>query len=101
MPDKNDFSRIYNTFSGLIYGMALRITKDEELAKNVLTEVFICFNQQGLLNGKSSLNCGYIFRVTFSCIAEALHNIVSNKEVENRISVEKCRLIGNKILLHT
>ncbi len=100
MPYRAEFNSIYQSFSKLIYGIASRITRSELLARSVLTEVFICFSQQGLLTKKRPLLSSDVLRVTFTCIAEALANVLPPKEILERISLEKVRLLsGRRIVL--
>lgn len=83
---KNIFGQVYNTYSKIVYGIAIRISNDTALSEKILAEVFTCLASQGLLIRESILQPRHVFEATFRCIRTTLNRQFGEEEIQKRIA---------------
>ena len=72
--DKEAFSLIYDIYAGAIYGIIRKKISDEEKAKEILTNVFICFSKH--LKNKDNIKEGL-----FICLYRITNEMVCNCKI--------------------
>lgn len=96
------FGQAYQTYSQVIFGIALRIAGDKKLAEQILSDVFICLSRQGQFARGKITRPRHIFEATFKCVRIALCRKLGENEIQERIlnvqkvmnaSTQECELV--------
>ena len=86
------FNDAYAMYAPVLYGIALRIGRDESLAAMMLKEMFVCLGNRGCF-AKQHAMCGKrIVSVAFECISGIMKMQVPEDELQTRLMIEGKRL---------
>lgn len=83
--DEKAFETIYQQFSGRLYGSLLNLVKSEEIARELLQDVFLkVWEKRELIDPGRSFR-SYLFRIAENRAYDFFRKVASDKELERRL----------------
>ena len=90
------FNECYETYSGIIYNIVLRVAGTMCVPADIMRDVFLCINKQDRFREHVSLLPRQIFPIVFNCLSKAMATNFTRQEIEDRIAIERSRLLHQK-----
>ncbi len=93
--DERAISLLYDHYADTLYGVALKVTKDEELAKDVLQESLVkVWNNSTSYDARKAKLFTWLFRITRNTAIDKLRGLKNKVEKEIQLEVSHVYTIG-------
>ncbi|PCE63466.1 RNA polymerase sigma factor [Sediminicola luteus] len=93
--DEKAISLLYEHYSDTLYGVALKVVKDEELAQDVLQESFVkIWNKSDSYDASKAKLFTWLFRITRNTAIDKLRSLGNKQEKEIQIDVSDVYNLG-------
>lgn len=89
--DRNAFEQIYRTFSGFVYAVALRMTRNRQDAEEISQDVFIkIYKNLGRFELRSSFKT-WVYRITVNTVMDACKKASRERKKHSDYEVNEIR----------
>ena len=93
--DERAISLLYDHYADTLYGVALKVTNDEELAKDVLQESLVkVWNNSTSYDAKKAKLFTWLFRITRNTAIDKLRSVKNKADKEIQLEVSSVYSLG-------